>query len=440
MSTSIKNHALWHPCTQMSSHEKNPPLHVSRAYGIWLYDEQGQAYRDMISSWWVNLFGHSHPKLVDAVYQQLQQLDHVLLAGCVHEPAKTLASRLSNLSGLSHVFFASDGSSATEIAIKMAFHARVNQGNTAKTRFVSLQQGYHGETLGALSVTDLSIFSEVYGPLLIKHERLPNPNPKKHSLSHCIRAAREYFALHGHELAAMILEPLVQCAAGMVMYDASYLKEIRSLCDQYDVYLIFDEIATGFGRTGTMFAYQKAGILPDLLCLSKGITGGMLPLSCVVASSEIYNAFYHSDVHLGFLHSHSFTGNPLACRASLAVLDLFEEEDVLHKNKKMSQDFNEILSPISIHPMVHDFRNCGMIWAFTLDESLDPKVLAYKLLKKGFLVRPIGYEVYWMPPYVINHEDMMSWARALIDALDDMLRTSFSSDSPLVYGKNAVLP
>lgn len=408
--------AIWHPCTQMKQHERIPLVPIARAEGPWLHDFDGRRYLDGVSSWWVNLFGHSHPAITAAIADQLRTLDHVMLAGFTHEPAIRLAERLGALAprGLGHAFFASDGASATEIALKMAFHSWANRGVRGKNRFVALEGGYHGETLGALGVTDVPVFRDAYAPLL--RGAIVAPFPARGPLDH------HFLGLHGanaaadalakilaerhSEIAALIVEPLVQGAAGMRFYHPEYLRRARELCTRYDVLLIADEIMTGFGRTGSLFACEQAGITPDLLCLSKGITGGTLPLSCVLSTDAIYEAFYDDDVARGFLHSHSYTGNPLACRAACAVLDLFERDNVIAANEAKAARFFGAAQPLARHPRVRDFRHLGMIWAFevdTLDPGFAPRAFR-RALEVGVLLRPIGRTVYFMPPYVIDDD------------------------------------
>ncbi|VEB45577.1 Adenosylmethionine-8-amino-7-oxononanoate aminotransferase [Chromobacterium violaceum] len=423
--------AVWHPCTQMKRHERLPIVPIASADGVWLTDFDGKRYLDGVSSWWVNLFGHGHPRIKQAVREQLDKLEHVMLAGFTHRPVVELSERLAALSGLGHAFYGSDGASATEIALKMSFHYWKNIGRPQKTRFVSLENSYHGETVGALAVTDVPLFSSTYAELLKPGLRAPSPDarqagPGESAADVALRAARSLenlLAKHGGEIAAVIVEPLVQGAAGMAMHDPIYLVELRRLCDQYQVHLIADEIAVGFGRTGSFFAYQQAGITPDFLCLSKGITGGFLPLSCVLTRDEIYQAFYHDDVARGFLHSHSYTGNALACAAALAVLDIFDDEDVLEANRVKAEGFTRQMRPLAERPEIRHFRQRGMIWAFDVETARSDFALAYfsAMLKRGCLLRPIGKSVYFMPPYTLKSEEMDWLASASVDALDEVL-------------------
>ena len=409
--------AVWHPCTQMKSLETLPLVPIARAEGVWLHDFDGNRYLDAVSSWWVNLFGHGNPRINAALRDQLNKLEHVMLAGFTHEPVVELSEKLGVLTGLGHAFYGSDGASATEIALKMSFHYWRNTGKPQKSCFVSLNNSYHGETVGALSVTDVALFKDTYAPLLRQSVQMPSPDwrlaeegesAEEYALR-CAEALDGYLAGHHGEIAALILEPLVQGAAGMAMYHPAYLKQARALCDRYAVHLIADEIAVGFGRTGTMFACEQAGIRPDFICVSKGITGGYLPLSAVLTTDTVYQAFYDDSVTRGFLHSHSYTGNALACRAALATLAIFEEDDILNANRGRQAKLNAALRPLCDMPVAH-LRNTGMIWAFdVVDAPTDfPHRFYQEALAHGLLLRPIGNTVYFMPPYVIS-DDEIAW-------------------------------
>jgi adenosylmethionine-8-amino-7-oxononanoate aminotransferase len=410
--------AVWHPCTQMKQHEWLPLVPVARGKGCWLYDCDGRRYLDAISSWWVNLFGHCEPRINAALADQLGKLEHVLLAGFSHEPVVELSERLARATGsaLGHCFYASDGASAVEIALKMSFHYWRNRGRPGKTRFVSLAGSYHGETLGALAVTDVALFKDTYAPLVMASRQVASPDGRlaepgetaREFAVRCAVALERDLDQHHAETAALIVEPLVQGATGMAMYDAEYLRRARAICDRYDVHLIADEIMTGFGRTGTFFAHEQAGIRPDFLCLSKGITGGYLPLSVVMTRDAIYQAFYDEDVTRGFLHSHSYTGNPLACRAALATLDIFAGDRVIEANRAKSAKISAAARPIAQHRCVKNFRNRGMIWAFEV-ETTDPlfaRRFFAAALEHELLLRPLGNTVYFMPPYAIGGEEI----------------------------------
>ena len=440
MQTSTRSHrllkrslaAVWHPCTQMKQHESLPLVPVESARGCWLYDADGRRYLDAVSSWWVNLFGHCEPRINAALADQLGKLEHVLLAGFSHEPVVELSERLARATGgaLGHCFYASDGASAVEIALKMSFHYWRNRGRTGKTRFVSLAGSYHGETLGALAVTDIALFRDTYAPLVMASRQVASPDWRRAEpgesprdcAARCAGALERELERSHHETAALILEPLVQGAAGMAMYDAEYLRRARALCDRYDVHLIADEIMTGFGRCGTFFAHEQAGISPDFLCLSKGLTGGYLPLSVVMTREAIYRAFYDDDVARGFLHSHSYTGNPLACRAALATLDIFAEDRVIEANRATAARLTAAAGALSRHPRARHFRNTGMIWAFEVegvDDRFARRFFA-AALEQELLLRPIGATVYFMPPYVIGADEielLVSRTSVLLDRL-----------------------
>lgn len=431
--------AVWHPCTQMQHHEQMPLIAVRRARGAWLEDMQGRRYLDGISSWWVNVLGHANPRINAALKEQLDELPHVMLAGFTHQPVVQLSERLSALTGgvLGHCFFASDGASAVEIALKMSFHFWRNSGLERKREFVCLAGGYHGETLGALSVTDVPLFRMAYAPLLRQVHLAPSPDARLAQPHQCAQdvaraaaaALGELLQRRASHIAAVIVEPLVQCAAGMAMHDPLYLKEVRALCDRHQVHLIADEIAVGCGRTGTFFACEQAGIWPDFLCLSKGISGGYLPLSLVMTRDAIYQAFYDPSVTRGFLHSHSYTGNPLACRAALATLDIFEQDHVLQANHRKAQRLTDALQRLATHPRVRHFRRCGMIWAFeaVIDDpqraSLFSRRLTMAALRQGLLLRPIGQTVYLMPPYILSDEEIDWLAQRTVAAFEEVIAT-----------------
>ena len=425
--------SVWHPCTQMQHHETVPLVAVKRGQGAWLYDGDNRRYLDAVSSWWVNLFGHANPRINAALKDQLDTLEHAMLAGFTHEPVVELSEKLSSLTHgvLGHCFYASDGASAVEIALKMSFHSWRNQGLTNKQEFVCLKGGYHGETIGALAVTDVAIFRDAYDALLKPTHCLMSPDARlaldgESAEDQARRAAHELEVLlqeRADQISAVIVEPLVQCASGMAMHSPLYLQLVRALCDKFNVHMIADEIAVGCGRTGTFFACEQAGIWPDFVCLSKGISGGYLPLSLVMTRNRIYQTFYSDSVARGFLHSHSYTGNPLACRAALATLAIFEEDDVLAQNKWRAQRMTAALAPLAQHSQVKNFRQQGMIWAF--DAQVDDPAKAATFTRRFFatalehelLIRPIGRTVYLMPPYILSDDE--------IDLLATRLHTVF---------------
>ncbi|MBK9217183.1 MAG: adenosylmethionine--8-amino-7-oxononanoate transaminase [Uliginosibacterium sp.] len=425
--------SVWHPCTQMKQHEEIPLLPIARGEGPWLIDADGKRYLDAISSWWVNLFGHCHPYINQRLREQLDKLEHVMLAGFTHEPVVQLSEALSALTGhaLGHAFYASDGASATEIALKMSVHAWRNQGQPAKTGFLSLAGSYHGETIGALAVTDIPLFRDAYAPLIRAGACVASPDARQaqpgetpHDVAlRAAQALEAWLAEHHAKTAALILEPLVQCATGMAMHDPEYLRRARALCDQYQVHLIADEIAVGCGRTGRFFACEAAGIWPDFLCLSKGISGGYLPLSLVLSTDAIYQAFYADDLSRGFLHSHSYTGNPLACTAALATLELFRTEHVLESLPQRASWLAQAAEPLAAHPAVKHLRQQGMILAFDVatPHSGFARHFHAHALEEGLLLRPIGHTVYWMPPYVLDEAQCQALGEKTLRALDASL-------------------
>lgn len=422
--------SVWHPCTQMKQHEQFPLIPIKKGDGVWLYDADGKRYLDAVSSWWVNLFGHNNPRIKDAIKQQLDMLEHVMLAGFTHEPVIALSEKLSRLTGLGHAFYASDGASATEIALKMSFHYWRNSGKNSKTKFISLQNSYHGETLGALGVTDVAIFKDTYAPLLMQSTQMPSPDFRLAESGEsaeafalrCAEKLEQHVSEHHHEIAAFIIEPLVQCAAGMGMYHPMYLKKAREICTKYAVHLIADEIAVGFGRTGSMFACSQANVTPDFICLSKGITGGYLPLSAVLTTDTIYQTFYDDSTAKGFLHSHSYTGNPLACSAALATLAIFETDQIIQKNREKSALVQARMQVLTDLP-IKNLRHQGMIFAFDVvtKNAQFARQCYQAATKRGLLLRPIGSTVYWMPPYTITEAEIDFMADATLAAVKSAL-------------------
>jgi adenosylmethionine-8-amino-7-oxononanoate aminotransferase len=431
---------IWHPCTQMKDHERNLPLiPLSRGDGVWLVDHDGRRYLDAISSWWVNLFGHANPAIGGAVREQLERLEHVIFAGFTHEPAIETAEALARLAppGLTRCFFADNGSAAIEVAVKMSFHYWRNVGRPRKQRFVTLANSYHGETLGALAVGNVALYKDVYAPLLMDvltvpspdcYERAPGETWEAHS-ARMIQPLRELFARQGEELAAVIVEPLVQCAGSMRMYHPVYLTLLRAACDEFGVHLIADEIAVGFGRTGTLFACEQAAITPDFLCLSKGLTGGFLPLSVVMTGERTYEAFYDEYEKLNaFLHSHSYTGNPLACAAARATLSIFETQPVIERNRALAATMARAGQALAALPNVAEVRQTGMILAaemvrdartrepYDFRERRGLRVYRHAL-ERGVLLRPVGNVVYLMPPYVITPDEIEHVCAVAADAI-----------------------
>jgi len=452
MDSSLANHlaardlaVVWHPCTQMHDHETLPMVPIARAEGAWLHGHDGRRYLDAVSSWWTCLLGHRHPRIVAALKDQLDRLDHVMLAGFTHEPAIELAEALVAIApraadaegALRRVFYADNGSSAVEVALKLSFHYWRNCGQGERTRFVALTGSYHGETLGALSVTDIALYRKTYAPLLLEPIFAPSPDaydaaPSESAAACAVRRLGELRAIlerDGRTISAVIVEPLVQCAGGMRMHDPIYLTGLRALCDEFGVYLIADEIAVGFGRTGTLFACEQGAIAPDFLCLSKGLTGGTLPLSAVLTTKRVYDAFYAEySTGKAFLHSHSYTGNPIACRAALATLSVLRDEPVLERNRALAAHIAKRLAPLATHPNVADVRQTGMIAAIELVRDKATRepfpsterrgLRVYRLgLERGVVLRPLGNVVYFMPPFCVTTDEIDLMVEVAIEGI-----------------------
>ena len=419
---------LWHPCTQMKDHETLPLIPIKKAHGIYLEDFEGNKYIDAISSWWVNMFGHTNTYINDKIKEQLDTLEHVILAGFTHEQVVRLSERLVKLTpkGLDKCFYSDNGSSAVEVALKMSYHAHLNDGEKEKTIFVSLKNSYHGETIGALSVGDVELYKDTYAPLLL--QTIQTAVPKDMSLKAAQDAACEFEDLckdKADKLSAIILEPLIQGAGYMHMYHPHFLVLVREICTKYNVHLIADEVMVGFGRTGKLFACEVANITPDFIVLSKGLTGGYLPLSVVLTSNNIYAKFYCDyNEHKAFLHSHSYTGNALACAAANATLDIFENENIIEKNEELATYMGEKLQKFKNLKNVKEIRQTGMICVVELqgyksEDRIGLKVYQYGL-DNGVLLRPLGHVVYFMPPYIITKEEidtMMDTAYKAIELL-----------------------
>ena len=435
---------IWHPCAQMKDYEQLPPMVIDHAKGAWLYDVHGKAYLDIVSSWWANLLGHTNEKINARIVAQLDRLEHVIFANFSHRPAIELAERLATLvpAGLTKFHFNDNGSSAVEAALKMAFQYCQQTGRTGKTRFMCLSEGYHGETIGALSVGSMDLFAEIYKPMMMDNihieapdcYRCPYGETRDTCSCACLEHAERAFAAHGHETAAMIVEPLLQGSAGMRIYPEEYLRKLRALCDAHDVLLIADEIATGFGRTGRLFACERAGITPDLMCLSKGLTGGYMPMSITVVKEKIYDAFY-ADWSEGkaFMHSHTYAGNPLGCSAALAVLDILDEENVLERAEETASWLTaRMAETFGAHPNVGEIRHIGLIHAVELVEDREAKrpfdpsrrlgyAIYRRALRHGLLLRPLGDVLYFNPPLNIGRDDLDTAIAKMKASMDEVL-------------------
>lgn len=435
---------IWHPCSQMKDYEDFPPIVIDHGKGIYLYDTDGNKYMDVISSWWCNLLGHCNPKINEAIKKQLDSLEHVIFANFSHKPAIELCERLSKVlpEGLCKFNFTDNGSSAIEAAMKVSFQYHEQTGNPQKTRFMALTDAYHGETIGALSVGDCDLYTKLYKPILMDIVRIQGPDcyrcpyGKNRDCCNCECAehAAETFKKYGHETAGLLVEPLLQGSAGMKVYPPLYLKKLRKLCDEYNVHLIADEIATGYGRTGKMFAFDHAGVSPDIMCLSKGLTGGYMPMALFVTTQKIYDAFY-ADYNSGkaFMHSHTYSGNPLACSAAIAVLDILKDGSVLKKANENAEYFTKIIKEkFASHKNAGDIRTIGLINAIELvkdkrtKEPFDSKLrtgyqIYKKALKKGVLLRPLGDVIYFNPPLIIEKKDMDRAVDVAFECMQEVL-------------------
>ncbi|WDV48207.1 adenosylmethionine--8-amino-7-oxononanoate transaminase [Clostridiaceae bacterium M8S5] len=420
---------IWHPCSQMKDYESFPPIVLKSGKGAYLIDENDKKYLDAVSSWWVNIFGHSNQKINDALYNQANTLEHAIFANFSHKPAIELSRSILEVvpNGLSKIFFGDNGSSAVEIALKLSFQYHQQIGKTTKTRFVALTNAYHGETIGALSVSGCELYNKIYKPLLLDIFRPTGPDCyrcpygkcRDNCDAECFEHMEKLLSEKHNEISGVIVEPLVQCAAGMMIYSPVYLKKLRAACDKYDVHLIADEIAVGFGRTGKMFACEHANITPDIMCVSKGLTAGYMPLSLAIMTDTIYDAFYDDyDTMKAFLHSHSYSGNPLGCAIAVETLKMFKNENTIENNIAKSEFIKEqITEKLLDIPYVGEFRQIGMIGAIELvmdKETKEPfdskKRVGYEIYKialsKGVLLRPLGNIVYFMPPYIVNEDDI----------------------------------
>ena len=436
--------AVWHPCTQMKDHEHLPLIPFKRGKGVWLYDFDGNRYIDAVSSWWVNLFGHANPRINEAIRNQTEQLEHAMLAGFTHEPVISLSERLVEVTpkGLSRCFYADNGSSAIEVALKMSYHYHRNTGQPEKKNFINISNSYHGETLGALALSDVGLYRKTYEPLLMEMLTAPSPDafnrePGESWEDYALRqfeAMDQLMAEHQHEVCAVVIEPLVQCAGQMRMHHPVYLKKLREACDRYNIHLIADEIAVGFGRTGTLFACEQADVSPDFMCLSKGLTAGYLPLSVTLTTDTVFEAFYDDfETMKAFLHSHSYTGNPIGCAVAEATLDIFRDDNVLESNREKARIMGESVEHLRDHPHVGDIRQHGMILAMELVKdkaAMEPfpwqerrglRVYQHSITREA-LLRPLGNVTYFMPPYVISEDEIRHLAQVATEGIDKATR------------------
>jgi len=421
---------LWHPYTQMLT--APPPLPVVRAQGVYLYTEDGRRILDGISSWWVNIHGHSHPKLNEALAAQARELEHVVFAGCTHRPAVELAEGLLEVlpAGLTRIFYSDDGSTAVEVALKLALQYWQNLGQPRRSKFIALHHAYHGDTVGAMSAGEESVFTRAFAPMMFPVARAHAPycyrcplGLKRESCRiDCLDDLERQLAAEGERVAGILIEPMLQGAGGMIVWPSEFLAGVRRLSDRHGTLLIADEVLTGFGRTGRMFACEHAGVRPDLVCLSKGLTAGYLPLGATAATEAIYGAFLSEDRGKTFFHGHSYTANPLACALGLASLGLFREDGVLARVQALESQLRAGLEPLRRLAWVGDVRVIGAVGAVELAASeagylasAGPR-LYQKFLSRGLLLRPLGNVVYFLPPYVITEAEA-EWALEQIRAV-----------------------
>jgi len=436
---------IWHPCSQMKDYEELPPIIIEKGQGINLYDIEGKCYKDVVSSWWCNLLGHCNPVISKRLKQQADTLEHVIFANFSHKPIIELCMRLSKLLpyGLSKFNFADNGSSSIEMALKLSFQYFQQTGKTKKTHFMALTDAYHGETVAALSVGDCDLYTKIYKPILMDVIRIKAPdcyhcpfNKNRDNCDcECFCDCIKQFEKYGNETAAIIVEPLLQGSAGMKIYPALYLKKLRKLCDEYDVHLILDEIATGYYRTGKMFACNHADITPDIMCLSKGLTGGYMPMAVAITTDEIYNAFYDEyNTYKAFMHSHTYSGNPLGASCALGVLDVFETGEIQKHLSEVTPYFNNIIKEKFLNlDNVGEVRSIGLINAIELVKNKKNKIhfnskmrLGYqiykKALKKGVLLRPLGDVIYFNPPLIIEKSDMDFVVKVAFECVNEVLK------------------
>lgn len=435
---------VWHPAQQMKDSEVFPPVVIDHGKGAYLYDIHGKAYLDIISSWWCNLLGHCNEEINAAVKEQIDSLEHVIFANFSHKPALELCEELEEYlpKGLTRFSFCDNGSSAVECAMKMAFQYHYQTGHPERTKFMCLPESYHGETIGALSVGSMDMYAKIFHPMMMENIhfdgldcfRCPYGKDRDHCQCECFESAEEAFRKHGKETAAVLVEPVLQGAAGMRIYPAEYLAKLRRLCDAYGVLMIDDEIAAGFGRTGTMFAIEHAHVVPDILCTSKGLTGGYLPMSIAITNDKIYDAFYDDyGTHKAFVHSHTYAGNPLACAAALAVLKIMKRDHILEKAAEKAKYLHEKLEEaLGGYRYMGEIRHIGLINAMELVEdrktkkAFDPARrvgwhIFRKAMERGLVLRPMGDIIYFNPPLTITKEEMDKAISLCKLAVEDVL-------------------
>lgn len=435
---------IWHPFTQMKDFETDKPILIERGKGIYVWDMQGNKYIDAVASWWVNTLGHSNDRLNKALCAQAEKIEHVLFAGFTHKPAIELAEKLIKLSpeSLKKVFYSDNGSTAVEVALKMAYQYWAQIGKPEKSKFIAIKNSYHGDTLGVVSIGGCDLFHRIYKPLLFDVYQSPSPYCYRCPMGkiqgacdfECARAVEDILKKDSQNIAAMVVEPMIQGSGGMIIYPSEYLKIVRELCDKYDILLIDDEVAMGFWRTGKFTACEHAGISPDIMCLAKGITAGYMPLAATLCTQKIYDAFYDDyEKTKTFYHGHSFTANPLACAVAVENLKIFEEEKIPEKNLPKIEYFKKRLEKFKNLKNVGDVRHLGMIGAveivknkstkepFPFNERIEMKIYRQGL-KNGIIMRPIGNVFYFMPPYVITEKQIGEMLDIAYKSIEEVLK------------------
>ncbi|MEI8378119.1 MAG: adenosylmethionine--8-amino-7-oxononanoate transaminase [bacterium] len=435
---------IWHPFTQMKDYESDSPIVIERGEGIYVYDLNGKKYLDAVASWWVNTLGHSNKRLNKALSEQAEKIEHVIFSGFTHKPAIELAQKLVQISPepLKKVFFSDNGSTAVEVALKMAYQYWVQVGKPEKSKFVAIKNSYHGDTLGVVSIGGCDLFHKIYKPLLFDIFQVPSPYCYRCPMGktqgkccfECTSEIEKILKANHQKIAAIVIEPMIQGAGGMIIYPKEYLKIVRELCDKYDVLLIDDEVAMGFGRTGKMFACEHAEISPDIMCLAKGITAGYIPLAATLSTKKIYDAFYDDyEKTKTFYHGHSFTGNPLACAVAVENMKILEEDKILEKNQPKIERLKKGLEKFKKLKNVGDVRSLGMIGAveivknqatkepFDFKDRIEMQIYK-KGLENGIIMRPIGNTFYFMPPYVITEEQIDEMLDIAYKTIDEILK------------------
>lgn len=448
---------IFHPCSQMKDYEALPPMVITHGKGVYVTDESGKKYLDCVSSWWVNLFGHSNERINKALIDQVQKLEHIIFANFTHKPAIELGELLIEIApkGLEKIFFADNGSSSIEIALKLSFQYHKQTKNSKKKKFISLENGYHGETLGALGITDVALFTDIYKPLINESIKVKGPScfkceysKKRETCSaECFEHMEKVILENHYDISGVIIEPIVQGAGGMKIYSPVYLKKLRKITQQYNINFIADEIAVGFGRTGKMFALEHANISPDIMCVGKGLTAGYFPMSLVLMTGKIYDEFY-SDYSLGksFLHSHSYSGNPLGCAVAVESLKIFKEENILKTIESKGEYLRKNIKKTFVNnKWIGEYRQIGLIGALELvnknKKNFNPKLrIGYEIYKialsKGAILRPIGNVIYFMPPYVISEKEIDEMIRICKESIEEFFNNFYREEEDIYEHKD----